>query len=510
MEVRLPTMTEKSQETHFPNSIPVFQEKKFSLQNPTSIHHESKCPPRKLPQYIASLAATIAALAVGLVVGWTSPAGNNGINLGGYPFTIGPNEFSWISSVFHLGAAVICIPAGMLADFMGRRRTMLMLVVPYTIGWACIIWPNCVATLIFGRLVLGASSGSSIVIVPMYTAEIADPETRGRLGSYFELLYCMGILGAYTLGLFDDMFALSLISATVPIIFFVIFLFMPETPTYYLMHDNVDAARKTLIWLRGSHYDVETELAEEIEGQKKVVENGEEISFFTAIRSRAAVKGLVIGYGLMFFQQCSGITAIVCYASGILASDNAEHVIWPTIVVGVMQTSAVFMGSLVVDKWGRRPLLLTSGTAMCVMTLVLGLYFYLDENAHSMSEFRWLPLTCICVFVVFSSFGFGPIPVMMASELFAPQIKGIAMSGTLLFNRLIAFVVTKCYMDVRDAVGSCWPFWIFSIICAISVVFVAFVVPETKNKTLEQIQIELSRGHDSDRDMKKLKEIEKT
>ena len=450
--------------------------------------------PRKLPQYVASLSATLGALAAGLVYGWTSPAGEDGDNLV-YSFAMNANIFSWASSIFNVGAAVICIPIGMLSNFIGRRRAMLVLIIPFTVGWACVIWPNSAIMLILGRFLLGVSGGAFCVTAPMYTAEIADEETRGRLGSYFELLLCIGILISYNLGMLHNMFVQSLISATVPFIFFGIFFFMPETPTWYLMQGNVEAARETLVWLRGPDFNIEPELDEQREALVEAKRN--RVSFFKAIRSRAAIKGLFIGYGLMMFQSLSGIDIIIFYASSIFREATGEDSGWSTIVTGVLQVSSVFLFTLVIDNWGRRKLLMTSGVLMSLMTFILGTYFYLDKNVTSMDNFKWLPLVCVCGFNIAISFGFDPVPWMMIGELFSPQIKGVAGSSACLLNWLTSFIVTKFYSQLKKEIGPYGTFWTFSCICALSVVFVFFFVPETSGKTLEEIQRELGGKEDS-------------
>ncbi|XP_043278857.1 facilitated trehalose transporter Tret1 isoform X2 [Venturia canescens] len=471
-------------------------EKNIGISQQTLVSNagENGNRPRKLPQYIAGLASTLGALAAGMVLGWTSPAGDNGIELKKhkvYSFDFDDSEFSWVSSSFNLGAATICVPIGILCDYIGRKTSMLILTVPFTIGWACVIWPNSVATLIAGRYILGISGGAFCVTAPMYASEMADNETRGRLGSYFQLLLTSGILLTYILGSIEtlSMFNLSLISASIPLIFCVVFFFMPETPTYYLIKDNVTMARKTLTWLRGSHYNVEIELQEQREALAEAKRN--QSSFFSAIRSRAAIKGLIIAFGLMFFQQLSGVNAIIFYAGGIFAQATGSNASWPTIVVGAMQVIAVFVSTIIVDKLGRRLLLLISSVSMCITTLILGVYFYCDEFGPSMENVRWLPLLCICGFIILFSIGFGPIPWMMMGEIFSSQIKGVAGSSACLFNWLMAFVVTKFYGDVKSAIGPYGAFWIFSAICGLSVVFVFFLVPETKGKTLDQIQMEL-------------------
>lgn len=449
---------------------------------------------KRLPQYLAGLAATLGALAAGMVLGWTSPAGEDGKNLiKDYDISMTKAEFSWIGSLTTLGAGAMCIPIGMIADLVGRKTAMLIMVVPFTVGWLLIIFSNSVLMFYFGRFITGLSGGAFCVAAPLYTSEIAENEIRGTLGSYFQLMLTVGILISYILGAaIENMMTLSIISAVVPLIFFAVFFFMPETPVYYLKKGNEEAARKSLIKLRGNQYNVEVELQNHREALEETKRSG--ASFAVSIKSPAAKKGFIIAYGLMLFQQMSGVNSIIFYSSDIFS--KAGTTIDPSIasiIVGTVQVVSVFFGSLVVDKLGRRILLLASIVVMFLMTLLLGVYFYCITYTTAFDDIKWFALIPLCVFLILFSLGFGPIPWMMMPEIFAPEVKGVAGSSACLFNWLVAFIVTKFYSDMTDAVKSYGTFWIFSLFCAVGIVFVYFLVPETKGKTLDQIQRELSR-----------------
>ncbi|KAK2587976.1 hypothetical protein KPH14_004056 [Odynerus spinipes] len=358
---------------------------------------------KKLPQYIASLAATLGAVATGMMLGWSSPAGEDGIKLQKtYNLTFTPEEFSWIGALAPLGAGVACIPIGILTD------------------------------------VIGFSGGAFCVTAPMYTAEISENDIRGRVGSYFQLLLTIGILLSYLLGTQVNMYELSIISAVVPIIFCVVFVFMPETPTYYLKKGNEEAARASYVRLRGADYNVEPELSMQRDALEETNRN----------------------------QQLSGVNAVIFYAGAIfekaggsLNSDDAS------IVIGVMQVAAVFVSTMIVDRL---------------------------DTKQDVSAIGWLPVVSLCIFIILFSLGFGPLPWMMIGELFAPEVKGIAGSSACLLNWLLAFIVTKTYTNLNNALYSYGTFWLFSVISAIGIFFVLFLVPETKGKSLDDIQRELS------------------
>lgn len=448
---------------------------------------------KKLPQYLAGIAATLGALAAGMVLGWTSPAGEDGINLfRDYGIPVTKADFSWIGSLATLGAGAMCIPIGMIADMVGRKIAMLIMVVPFTVGWLLIIFSNSLLMFYFGRFITGLSGGAFCVAAPLYTAEIAESEIRGTLGSYFQLMLTVGILASYVLGaVIENMKTLSIISAVMPLIFFAVFFFMPETPVYYLQKNNEDAARKSLVKLRGNQYDVEVELR----ALREVIEENRRsgASFTESIKTKAAKKGFVIAYGLMLFQQMSGVNAIIFYSSDIFAKAGTSiEANKATIIVGAVQVISVFLGTLVVDRLGRRILLLASIVVLFLMTLILGVYFYCSVHTTAFDDIKWFAIIPLCIFLVLFSFGFGPIPWMMMPEIFAPEVKGIAGSSACLFNWLMAFIVTKFYSDMTAAVQPYGTFWIFSLFCAVGILFVYFLVPETKGKSLDQIQRELN------------------
>lgn len=378
---------------------------------------------KKFPQYMAGIAATLGALAAGMVLSWTSAAGENGKDLAAqYNVRIDADQFSWIGSLVNLGAAVICVPIGILSDVIGRKTAMLLLTIPFTIGWLLIIFADSVFMFYLGRFITGISGGAFCVTAPLYTSEIAESEIRGTLGSYFQLMLTVGILATYILGPNVSMFHLSIISALVPLVFCAVFFFMPETPIYYLKKGDEDSARASLVRLRGPRYNVEPEILAQREIMAELERN--RTSFSEAIRTKAAIKGLIIGFGLMFFQQLSGVNAIIFYSTSIFKSASESiPAATATIVVGVIQVVAVFISTLVVDRLGRRILLLVSSFAMFLTTLTLGIYFYLKHNGTDVSSIGWLPLLCVCTFIFLFSLGFGPIPWMMMGEIFSSTVK---------------------------------------------------------------------------------------
>lgn len=357
------------------------------------------------------IVATGGAFAAGTTLGWSAMISKKLTETTDeYNFDISKDEFGTLSSIVPLGAALVCLVIGVIIQAFGRKTTMLFLVLPFTVGWGLVTFATSVLMITIGRFILGVSGGAFCVAAPTYTAEIAEARVRGTLGSYFQLMLAIGVVFAYIVGKFASVTALNLICAVVPLVFGVIFSFMPESPSYLISKDRKDAAAKSLKWLRGSQYDYSVELAElqaECEADKK-----NKVSLSAALSRTATKKALFISLSLMFFQQMSGINAIIFYTKDIFADANTG--IDPglaSIIVGIMQVIAVFVSSLIVDKAGRRLLLLPSVIAMCICNIILGAYFIIGSNdKEAVASLGFIPVAAVCIFVVLFSMGMGPIP----------------------------------------------------------------------------------------------------
>lgn len=270
---------------------------------------------RKLPQYVAALSAAGGALAAGSVLGWTSPTQNE-FESGKYGFDVSAEQFSWVGSITNIGAALSCIPIGFLCQMFGRKLSMLSMVVPFLLGWALTIWAGSVGTLIAGRFFLGIASGAFCVAAPMYTGEIASKQIRGILGSFFQLMITIGILFVYAVGYGADAFLLSIICGAIPIIFAVVFFFMPESPLYLVSKGQNEKAVDSIKWLRGDQYDANSELAE-LSKEHEEQARDKNASLMKALKRPASLKAVGIGLGLMFFQQTSGINAVIFFTTDI-------------------------------------------------------------------------------------------------------------------------------------------------------------------------------------------------
>lgn len=301
----------------------------------------------------------------------------------------------------------------------------------------------------------------------------------------------VGILYVYLVGALVNFYWLAILSGIIPILFMILFLKAPETPVYLLRKGRRTDAQKALRLLRGSGYDVHAEINEmqrELDRKSQV-----KISFAQIICKKATIKSLIISLGLMVFQQMSGINAVIFYAVDIFnAAGSTLDPSVCSIIIGVIQVIATYIGMMLVDRAGRRILLLISSATMAICLAVLGYYFHLKQAGEDVSSIGLIPLVSLAVFIVAFSIGIGPIPWMMAGEIFSSEIKGLASSIAVSLNWTQTFIMTKLFQSVVDALGSDVTFWLLSGVCTAGTIFTFFVVIETKGKTLDQIQVELA------------------
>ncbi|XP_028134949.1 facilitated trehalose transporter Tret1-like [Diabrotica virgifera virgifera] len=448
---------------------------------------------KKLPQYLAAVCVCIGAWGTGTAIAWTSNISEDLKNGRLNDLKITNDELGWIGSLMTLGAMCMCFPIGWIADKLGRKPTVLLTIVPFTVGWLMIIFGNNIAIIYVARFLIGVAGGSFCVTAPMYTSEIAQTEIRGTLGTFFQLFITIGILYCGIFGFALHVKLFNWFCLVIPIIFGVLFAFQPETPVYDLRNNKPDKAEKSFNKLRGKDYDHTGEvniILADIENEKKMV------SFKEAMKTKAAKKSTLICFMLMFYQQLSGINAVMFYSQDIFVTAGSTlKDSYCVIILQTIQVIATVVSAWAVDKFGRRILLMISAAAMAFSTGLLGIFFSLkDREVLSESGVRsigFIPVLSLNVFIIAFSLGFGPIPWLASSEMFSPEIKSICSSAAATFNWFLAFLVTKFYFACAKGLGTDMTFYIFTVISATAVFFVLIIIPETKGKTFAEIQHEL-------------------
>lgn len=433
----------------------------------------------------------LAAVSAGTAIGWSAPVIPQLENATTAPFPVTKSESSWIGAFLPVGALFGAIPGGILADKVGRKLTILSLAGPFLINWGLIVIANSATLMIVGRFFAGLSTGAICVTGSMYIGEFAETEIRGVLGSYFQLFLCVGILISFVLGAFLDYVQLSLTLAVIPIIFVITFKFMPESPVYLMTIGKRTQAEDAIRWFRGKNYNV-TPVIEEIQHTIDATA-GKESSVADLFKTRGNLRAFISSLGLMLFQQFSGINAVIFYTVTIfeLAGSSLNPKV-AAILIGSIQVVMAYIAATIIDKAGRKIFLSLSGGIMFICLGGIGFFFQQKESDVDVSNIGWLPLSCLLLYIVGFCLGYGPIPWMIMGELFTPELKGVASGIAVLTNWFLTFVVTKSFDSMVAAFGISGTFFTFMAFVFAGLVFVQVVLPETRGKSLQEIQDELN------------------
>lgn len=373
---------------------------------------------------------------------------------------------------------------------------MILISFPFIIGWLVVGFATNVYTLCVGRFITGFCGGTFSLCAPLYIGESVSSKIRGMLMNSFQLMLVSGILFTYVVGTYVPWNVLAFISAAIPAVFLVLAPFIPESPMFLKKTGHEGKYEKAMAWLHGPLYLRQCTSEEEEEGDKPE-EDAPKVTIFDLFKGDV-MKPLLVTLSLMVFEQASAFNVVIFYCVDIFAQTGNTWLneYWSSIIVAIVQVIATIAGTFLVDRAGRRPLLILSELVMGLSFVALGVFFYLkhiDPQHHIPAGLGWLPLVSVLMFIIAFSLGIGPLSWTVMGEVLHPDVKGICSAIATLFVWLSAFVVTKIYQSLVAAVGIHWSFWIFASVSLIGTVVVYLFVPETKGKTLEEIQKEFRK-----------------
>ncbi|XP_067327942.1 solute carrier family 2, facilitated glucose transporter member 8 [Anolis sagrei] len=472
-----------------------------------SENHLSQVQNRGL--YLATFASVLGPLSFGFVLGYSSPAIPSLKQSVRPELQLDASQESWFGSVVTLGAAAGGILGGFLVERAGRKLTLMLCAVPFVFGFAVILSAQNAWMLYLGRVLTGVASGVTSLAVPIYISEIAHSGVRGMLGSCVQLMVVIGILGAYTAGLVLEWRWLAVLCCIPPCLLLGFMAFMPETPRFLLLRQKREhEALAALRFLRGPRVEHHREcLALQAHAGEQ------EALTFAEFKDPSIYKPFCIGISMMFFQQVSGINAIMFYAETIFKDANFKNSGAASVIVGSIQVFFTAVAALLIDKTGRKVLLVLSGLIMAASTATFGMYskmfLPIPNNTSQVlllnsqlnlavaegPNLAWLSVLSLGLFIAGFALGWGPIPWLLMSEISPLRARGAVSGACVLTNWTMAFLVTKEFSDLTGVLTPAGTFWLFSTFCLFSVVFTIFWVPETRGRSLEEIEAAFQRSH---------------
>jgi len=397
---------------------------------------------------------------------------------------------SWVT----LGALVGSLAGGWLADHYGRRRAVLIAGALFVIGALLQATAPDVPLLVFGRLVVGFGVGVAAVAAPLYGSELAPAAHRGRFVAAYQLAITIGIFLAYLVnaGLAADgdwrwMLGISLVPGVLLVLVGALGV---ESPRWLVKMGRRDEARAVLgkVWPGEDNAARLTAIEHTLDEEKGQAS-------WSEVFNPAWRKPLVIALGLAIFQQITGINAIIYYANQIFAaagfSTAAQQTTATTWAVGGVNVAATFIAIAFIDKLGRRPLLLSGLIGMGIALLVVGLAFLSIDGqpaGNGPTTAGIVTLVALVVFIVSFAFSLGPVVWTVINEIFPGKVRGRAVAVATAVNWGSAFLVSQFFLTLIDAIGKSTTFWLFAFFCAAGWIWVYRTVPETKGRTLEDIE----------------------
>lgn len=404
-----------------------------------------------------------------------------------------------------IGAIVGSLVAGWLVARAGRKVAIMTSGLLFVVGSIAAAAAPGAGFLDAARIVVGVAIGIVSVAAPLYVAEMAPADRRGSLVAIYQLAITIGIFAAY---LVDEAFAhdeawrIMFAIGIVPAALLVLGMRgLPESPRWLVDRGRRDEAHQVIAMLGADDAGVASELA--AIDAARAADTG---AGWHAVLGRSARSALIIAVGLALVQQLTGINTVIYYAPRIFKAaglGSSSAAIWASVSVSVVNVGATFIAIRFVDRVGRKPLLFIGITGMVVALAGLSALFATTTRSDGFSLHDALTIGALWVYVIFFAFSLGPIVWIMISEVFPQNVRGPGNGIATMAGWAGNLLVSLTFLSLIDALGESGTFALYAVIGLASLMFIRLRVPETKGKTLEEIQTAITRqrptGEASDR-----------
>ncbi|KAK0166526.1 hypothetical protein PV328_004938 [Microctonus aethiopoides] len=401
---------------------------------------------------------------------------------------------SWIASMSSIGTPIGCLLSGYLMDQLGRKRCLIITEVPAMLGWLLITFATNIEMIYAGRFFVGLGSGMVGAPARVYTSEVTQPHLRGMLTALASVGVSTGVLFEYTLGSIVTWKTCAAISTLIPVSALILMFIYPETPSFLIAKNKPEAAKKALTHFRGSADNLENEIDSLVnfsdKNHLKRLTKPREI--IHALIQPNAIKPFVLLFFYFLIYQWSGTNAITFYAVDIFQKSGATvDKYLATSILGVVRLISTILACILCRKYGRRPLTMVSSVGCGLSMIGLGGYMWLNNywtNNSIPATCTWFPVLCIFSYTITCTVGFLVIPWVMIGEVYPVQVRGIIGGLTTMSAHTFVFMVVKTFPFLRDTITEHGTFLLYGLISLIGTIYFYICLPETKNKSLQEIE----------------------
>ena len=398
----------------------------------------------------------------------------------------------WIASIAELGLFFGILTTPLFMDRLGRKNSMILYAIPQTLCWIMIVFGNNFEIFCAARFIGGFGYASCYTFSTVYLGEILEKNLRAKLTVYVFVSYDIGIFIVNLMGIYLSYNTMNLILCLLSILYFFSLFFLPESPYFYFMKNQEEEGLKSLMRFRGlkKQESVKEEVQEirELTCQMKATSN---IKLLEIFKSRSNRRAFVIVICAYYTSVLSGNTVMVTYTQEIfrysgfsLSASNSAALLTAVIIFsGLVATQLI-------DRAGRRIFFLFSGILTGTSLIAVGLFFFLKYQTEiNISNFTSMPLIGLIIYAIGYSIGLGKIPYILMGELFPMNVKNIAVSFGNLLCPFLTFLTDLIFPFLNDNVGIFSPFWLFAFCSFLGTFIFFYIAPETKGKSLSEIQM---------------------
>ncbi|XP_044733159.1 facilitated trehalose transporter Tret1-2 homolog [Chrysoperla carnea] len=469
--------------------------KYVEVQNNDEELGKSESKRNYIQEYITTAISGFGMLICGIHFTWIGPILPQLLS-GNFKIQITMEQSVWVIGLVQVGAIPGCIIASIVANVYGRKKAILFATIPFIISAIITTFAETVLHYYIARFIGGFGVGIAYSVIPMYISEISSAEIRGILGTSIHLSLSVGAFICFVLGAYLPIVTYSAVCAIFPIIMLCFTFYLPETPYFRVVKHDYEEAENILKFLRKKIY-VRDELKRLIEGYKAETAEKKQ-SWLDLFRDNTNRKSVIIITALLMAQQWTGGIAIFSY-SQVIFVDGHSSISAETcgIFLSFMNFAVVFLCGALVDRLGRRILLMISGSITILPLVILSGYFYLQDHTNFVyiENLRLIPLIAIVFFKFSIGIGVSSLPYLILGELFPTSVKAHAASVISISGSVVGVAGNKMYQVFLQEFGYSATFVIFIMWMILALIFVYFMVPETKGLTLEEIQVKLRKSN---------------